>query len=155
MSKEEKDHTWYRPSLKLQGIKLSKKAIAILIVALGLVGIVSATYYYVYHMSGTVGVNETVVGYLDSACSVPLPDNRDWGNVSSGDTKEIWFKNEGNVQVDVTLTVTGETDCTVTLDISSFTLSKGATRKVTLTISTSATGGTAISWDLDVSSRKS
>jgi len=103
-------------------------------------------------MTATVGVNETVTAYLDGACTTLLPDSKDWGTVNNGDTREIWCKNVGNVQVDVTLIVSNEIDCTVILDKSNFGLNVGAVQKVVMTINTEAVGNSNISWDFDINS---
>lgn len=135
--------------------KIRKMLIVALVCLVSLVALSFAAYNHVYHMSGTVGVNESVLAYLDEGCTSLLPDNKDWGNILDTVDKSIWLKNMGNVQVDVTLTIGNLVGCTVTLDPSSFTLNIGATRLVTMTITPTEAGGTPISWDLTVSATKS
>lgn len=108
---------------------------------------------WVYQMSATVGVSEDVGAYLDSGCTTILPSSHSWGNVLDGDSVEFWIKNVGTVSVNVTISISGETLCTVTPN-PAFVSNLGmfATSKITLTINTPEPADTGISWDVQIDS---
>jgi len=127
--------------------------IGILIILGSICGLVLAAAFVSYHMTATVE-SEEAKAYLDLACTIPLTTPYDWGSVTDGTAVSIWIRNDGTVTVDVTLTITGEIDCTVTPSWTATTLTTGQVQSLDLTISTVATPGTEISWDLSVDSVK-
>jgi len=125
------------------------------IFALIAIPVAIAQYYLTYHFSATVSVDETVTAYFESACTTPIPEPYDFGSVEDQTVISVWIRNDGNVQVDVTLTISAETDCTVTPSWTATTLTVGQIQQLDMTISTVATPGASISWGLDIDSNKS
>ena len=135
-----------------------KLKIAILLCSLFLLVAIPVTIAVVnltYHMTATVGPDETATAYLDEACLTELPTPHDWGTVTDGSIVNVWIKNEGNVAIDVTITISSEIDCAVNPSWTTTTLALNASQQLDLTISTTAPGGTPISWDLEVTSKQS
>ena len=140
-----------------EGFKENVK-IALMLAAIFLmiaVPVAIAQYYLTYHFSATVSVDETVTAYFESTCTTPIPEPYDWGSIEDGTVISVWIRNDGNVQVDVTLTISGEIDCTVMPSWIATTLAVSEVQPLDMTISTTATPGTSISWNLDINSNKS
>ena len=110
--------------------------------------------YFLYQFTATVESDEAKA-YLDAACTTEVPKPHDWGSITTETLVTVWIKNIGTVTVDVTLTISGETDCTVTPSWTATTLAVSEVQPLDMTISTTATPGTSISWNLDINSNKS
>jgi hypothetical protein len=98
-------------------------------------------------------INETVKVYTNAECTHEMTSPYTWSqHVYNGAVISIWIKNVGNVDVQVTLSISNATNCEVTLNPSQFTLLPGQTQKVDMIFSNVDTTKETASWTLNVNS---
>ena len=133
-----------------ENLKIATMLIGLFIIIAVPVAVIA--YQFSYTFTATVE-SEEAKAYLDAACTTEAPATYDFGSITSGTTVTVWIKNVGTVTVDVALTII-ETDCTVTPSWTATTLTAGQIQQLDMTITTTATPGTSVSWNLDIDSNK-
>lgn len=135
--------------------KLSEN-IKVLAAILLIVTVASTVAYAVYtwHMrfQWGISISENIGVYRDADCTTPWTSPYDLGNVVPGTySYDFYIKNEGTVNVTVTITNENPVGCTASWSQYSITLSPGQVGLLTLNLIITSAG----SYDFDFSSTQS